>query len=364
MPRLTKKELDEVRYVSIDDFVYRINQIRNIDDKVAFATRYLLEYGHNENPDVPFYQALYVARAKIADASYDLKDVFNDDEEIDKGEYLGDKVYVVNPYATEEDYDRPNTTFMAHPIEYLKAHAMKLAEEIDEKDFELPDQVALKEYYIQIAMELSDKDEPDKFEEFEKDHVNLEIDYRMQEKYNGKRGLNNAISSTKSNFFTKLFDSKEYVAFKEAEKNYKNPNHEDYGNTEELETAAALYLKHKFPNWDPQNGYPKEEDINNYSGKSKSRIIYVINLVKCLHDVREKGQDFNRLKYHNRNIEFEVKNAFMPEAEKNKAIDQSLFQENLDNNLEKENENKNDLVEENEDEDIFESEIEILNNKK
>jgi putative lipase involved disintegration of autophagic bodies len=102
MPRLTKQQLEEVRYVSLDDFIYRINQISNIDDKVAFATRYLLDYGHNENPDVPFYQALYVARAKIADASYDLKETFNEDEEIDKGEYLGYIVNVLNPYATDE----------------------------------------------------------------------------------------------------------------------------------------------------------------------------------------------------------------------------------------------------------------------
>ena len=363
MPRLTKEQLDEVRYVSIDDFIYRINQIRNIDDKVAFATRYLLDYGHNENPDVPFYQALYVARAKIADASYDLKDVFNDDEEIDNTYYLGDKAYVINPYATDDEYDMQGRTFMAHPIEYLKAHAMKLAEDIDKKDFEFPEEVATKEYYIQVAMELSDKDGPDKFEEFEKDHVNLEINYRMQEKYNGKNNLNNAISSTKSNFFAKLFDSKEYTAFKNAEKNYKDPNHEDYGNTEELETAAATYLKHKFPNWDPNSGYPKEEDINTYSGKAKARITYAINLVKCLHDVREKGQDFDRLKYHNKNIEFEVKDAFMPEHEKDKAVDQSLFQEDLDKSLEKDNENKNELLNENEDEDSMEDEIIIINNK-
>jgi hypothetical protein len=363
MPRLTKQQLEEVRYVSLDDFIYRINQISNIDDKVAFATRYLLDYGHNENPDVPFYQALYVARAKIADASYDLKETFNEDEEIDKGEYLGDIVNVLNPYATDESYDRQGTTFMAHPIEYLKAHAMKLAEEIDEKDFEFHDDIVKKEYYIQIAAELSDKDGAEKFEEFEKDHIVMGIDYRMREKYNGKLALNNAISSTKSNFFTKLFDSKEYVALQKAEKNYKDPNHEDYGNTEELETAAALYLKHKFPNWDPQTGYPKEEAINAYSGKAKARIVYAINLVKCLHDVREKDQDFNRLKYHNRNIDFKVENAFMPEPQNDKAIDQSLFQEDLDNKLNKENENKNDLENENE-EDIFEPEIEILNNKK
>ena len=339
MPRLTKEQLDAVRYVSMDDFVYRINQIRDINDKVAFATRYLLDYGNKDKPDVSFYEALYIARAKISDASYDLKVAFDDDDEIDHGNYLGDASYVVNPYATSERADMQGRTFMAHPIQYLKAHAMKLAQDIEDKEEKSPEDLANKEYYIQIAMELSHKDEPDKFEEYEKDHTTLELNTRMQERYNGRRALKNAISATKSNFITKYFDSNEYKALVQAEKNYNNPDHEDYRNPDDLETAAAEYLMHKIPNWNPENGYPTEEQINAFKGKAKARIEYAINLAKSLHDIRDKAHHFDQIKYHNRNLEFDPQNAFMPEVQHNNALDQSSFQEELDKSIESENEN-------------------------
>jgi len=339
MPRLTKEQLDAVRYVSMDDFVYRINQIRDINDKVEFATRYLLDYGHEAKPDVSFYEALYIARAKISDASYDLKETFDEDNEIDHDYYLGDVCNVVNPYATNERDDMQGRTFMAHPIQYLKAHAMKLAQDIEDKAEKSPEDLANKEYYIQVAMELSHKDEPDKFEEFEKDHTTLEFNTRMKERYNGRRALKDAKSAIKSNFITKLFDSNEYKTLVQAEKNYNDPNHEDYRNPDDLETAAAEYLMHKIPNWNPEvDGYPTEEQVNAFSGKAKARIEYAINLVKCLHDIRDKAHHFDQLKYHNRNVKFDVQDAFMPEPQQNKALDQSSFQDELDKSIESENE--------------------------
>ena len=364
MPRLTKEQLDAVRYVSMDDFIYRINQITDINDKIDFATRYLLDYGHKDKPDVSFYEALYIARFKISDASYDLKEKFDNDDDIDHGYYLGDQSNVVNPYATGESVDMQGRTFMAHPIQYLKAHAMKLAQDIEDKEEKSPEDLANKEYYIQIAMELSHKDEPDKFEEYEKDHTTLELNTRLQERYNGKRALKNAISATKSNFITKYFDSNEYKALVQAEKNYNDPNHEDYRNPDDLETAAAEYLMHKIPNWNPENGYPTEEQINAFSGKAKARVEYAINLAKCLHDVRDKAHHFNQLKYHNRNVKFDVRDAFMPEVQQNKELDQSSFQEELSNDIESENENENVIVNNNNEKDNKELEEELEPNVK
>lgn len=318
-----------------------------------------LDYGHKAKPDVSFYEALYIARAKIADASYDLSLTFMADDDIDKSHYIGVQSYVVNPYISDEGYDMPSRTFMAHPIQYLKAHAMKLAQDIEDKEEKSPEDLANKEYYIQIAMELSHKDEPDKFEEYEKDHTALELDTRMREKYNGRRNLENAISATKSNFITKHFDSNEYKALVQAEKNYKDLNHEDYGSTEDLETAAAEYLMHKFPNWNPEtDGYPTIEQINTYSGKAKARIEYAINLAKCLHDIRDMSHNFDQLKYHNRNIEFDPQDAFMPDPRANKSLDQSSFQEDLDNSIDKED-SKVEVVKENKSKNDKEPEAEL-----
>lgn len=361
MPRLTKQQLNEVRYVSMDDFIYRINQIQNIDDKIAFATRYLLTYGQNGNPDVSFYEALYTARAKIADASYDLKEDFNDDEEIDQYAHIGDKSYVVNPYATSDAYDMQGRTFMAYPLQYLKAHAMKLAQEIDDQDIILDVEETMRDHYIQVAEELSDRDEPERFEEFEKKRLSLDINIRMREKYNGKRALNNAISATKSNFITKFFDSNQYNAFKQAEKNFYDSNHEDYGDTNELETAAATYLMYKLPNWNPENGFPTEEDVNTLSGKAKARVVYAINLVKSLHEYRHKEHNLDQLKYHNRNRDFKVEDAFMSER-KDIEVDQSDFQDELDNTIEEDvKANKKEDLDSDNDISIEEDDIEIVN---
>lgn len=343
MPRLTKQELEEVRYVSMDDFIYQINQIENIDDKVAFATRYLLTYGLEGNPDVSFYEAVYIARSKIADASYDLKEAFDNDEEIDQYQHLRTKSDVVNPYATNDSYDMANRTFMAYPFQYLKAHAMKLAQDIEDTDTELPSETRMKEHYLQVAEELSDRDAPERLEEFEKDNTCLDIQVRMQEKYRTKRALKNAISATKSNFITKFFDSREYKDFQAANKNFNDPNHEDYRDTEALETAGAKYLMHKFPNWDPNNGYPTEEDVNSLSGKSKARVEYIINLIKSLHENREKEHTFEQLKYHNQNREFAIDDAFAPEKAPTN-LEQLLFQKELNESVEEDaKSNDNDL---------------------
>ena len=357
MPRLRERDLKEVRYVSMDDFISRINQYENIDDKVAFATRYLLTYGLEENRDVSFYEALQIARAKIADASYDLKENFDNDEEANEYDYLGSKAYVVNPYATDNKYDMASRTFMAYPIEYLKAHAMKLAQDIDDMNIQLPADTAMKDYYLQIAEELSDRDAPERLEEFEKKRTSFDVQVRMQEKYRSKQALKNAVSATKSNFITQFFDSREYKAFEAANKDFNDPNHENYGDTVELETAGAKYLMHKLPNWNPENGFPTEQDINRLSGKSRARATYIVNLIKSLHENRDKEHTFDQLKYHNKNRDFAVEDAFKPEPE---AIDlnQSSFQEELGGQVDIEGNNKSYKLDNSNEEDI----IEILNN--
>ena len=163
----------------------------------------------------------------------------------------------------------------------------------------------------------------------------------------------------KSNFITRWFDSNQYNAFKQAEKEFNDPNHINYGKTEELETAGAYYLMRKFPNWNPNNGFPTEQDINRYSGKSKARIEYTINLIRCLHEYRDKEHTFDQLKYHNRNVEFEIENAFEPKPQQN-VVDQSLFQEEVSKDLE--DENKNEISIDNENENSMEEEIEIEHN--
>ena len=69
MPNLTKEQLEQVKYVSIQDYCQRVDQIENIEDKLAFSTRHILSHGQGKNAtvDFPIDKIIKVAHMKIAD---------------------------------------------------------------------------------------------------------------------------------------------------------------------------------------------------------------------------------------------------------------------------------------------------------
>ena len=102
-----------------------------------------------------------------------------------------------------------------------------------------------------------------------------------------------SFTKQKAGFFEKLFNttSEEYNNFKSAYANYKNPDHELYGNDEYLKDAAMGYLKHKFPNL-KKDELPTEEQIAKLGGAGKERALFCLNVVKTYdetHDLQEQA---------------------------------------------------------------------------
>ena len=106
MPRDIDIALKKLQYVSMTDFCNRIDKIKNIDDKLAFATEYLLV--HQPNLDYALDEAINVARMKLADAIAEYKEIKNNANDIKLKEY-----------GNVENNDKLNY-FMAFPETYLK----------------------------------------------------------------------------------------------------------------------------------------------------------------------------------------------------------------------------------------------------
>ena len=98
---LTDKQINDIKYVSMQDFCARIDLIEDINDKLTFASNYLLMHGMVEEPDVSIQEAINIARMKIVHASINLQNkMFNED--LDLEEFVEDAVTIKSPIP-----DRP-----------------------------------------------------------------------------------------------------------------------------------------------------------------------------------------------------------------------------------------------------------------
>ena len=103
MPKI-KKNLNQVKYVSVADMYNNLDEIKSIDDKVAYATRYILNHDMSTTKDYSLSGAVHLARAKIAEA---IKN---------------------NP---KEKVSLAAEMFLGNPTEYIKGEANKLADQLE-----------------------------------------------------------------------------------------------------------------------------------------------------------------------------------------------------------------------------------------
>ena len=114
MPNHANDQLyKNVQYVSMSDYIRRMDEIDNISDKLAFTTRYLLTYGTGER-DVSLAEAIHIAKMKLVDGSAKVRsqEIMIPDE-------------AVNPHINDEE-DAPNRLFMIEPVAYLQNEANRL----------------------------------------------------------------------------------------------------------------------------------------------------------------------------------------------------------------------------------------------
>ena len=382
MPKkLTRTDLEKVRYVSMVDFMKRIDEIESIDDKRRFAAQYLVRHGiDTNNPDYTLAEATHIAKMKIAEASVKAKEKFYDEE--DAAEYYigdvdgDDRKEVVNPYAEDYENDVANEYFMGHASDYLNHLANDLADaEAPTNENDIEERRPMDEYLSSAARFTP---------ELDKDIIKLDakpnaldVKIRIETKLGRSGALAELYNKTKPSLGASFFRTTSLASknLDTAYKAFNNPNHAMYGDLATIEKAGFEYLEHKFPGWKRGMPLPSEEQINRLSGTSKARALLSVNLINAAKEqkgidqgIREIVGEANHNKYRWDEVK-EAEKQFLygeeEELDKSNSNDDSMVSENseLDNssssdNSEIEEEKKQQAFQESLKEELEEGEVE------
>jgi len=282
MPKITIPEttLNEVKYVSMSDYIKQVDKLDNIPDKMAYTIRYLLAYGAEENRDVSLAEAIHIAKMKIADASAIMraKSVMVPDETVD-------------PDLTEEE-DALNRKFMIEPVECLKDELIALLEKESALEQTEDRQKKVTDYQMMHVILASDElngSISGEVSELEIEPTVHDVEIRLRSKFGGIKEFEKAYEATKPGLLSKAFgtSSKAYHNLDEAYNAFQNPDHANYGNLNALDKAAREYLQHVFPWWKPRDGMISKAAIERLSGTQKARAAFSLNILKSTAEQRK-----------------------------------------------------------------------------
>ena len=319
MPNIINDRLyEDVQYVSMTDYIRRVDEIDDFQQKMAFTTRYLLTYGAQQR-DVPLAEAIHIAKLKIADASAKIRE-----REI----MIPDGA--VNPHLSDED-DALNRQFMIDPVTVLLNEANHLIvseanngaqgsqRRID--DLQVMSAVLLNGANSNLNAEVS---------ELDIEHTSRDVNARLKSKYRGgAQEFNRSLKASKPGLFSRLFgSSRAYTNLEQAYDAFNNPNHALYGNMNSLDKAATEYLKHCFPTWDPSRGGISKSAIDRLGSPKKDRALLSYNILKSTSEQRITE------KYYDNIISSNIQARADREAQAgDEVLDNAEFQQNLNQNL-------------------------------
>ena len=289
MPKLTKEELQQVRYVSMADFARRFDQIQDFDDQMSFTTRYLLCHGMKgtEN-DYDFPEALHIARTKIADASARMKEQFFEQSDED----LTERPYIVNPWLKDERADLAAQAFMGNPMGYVQGEAKELAQEIEdgsgfdhdlkvncERISRLPDQQMNRAVFALDATSTS-----------------FDVKMRMEAKLGGKMALESLCQAAKPGLFSRILGPSSSAANKldAAYKAFQNPRNPAFGDMNVMEKASNDYLGYQIPGWKPGQKIPNGV-MGSLNPAEKARTKFSIDMLESIEEQRAMEDDFRTM---------------------------------------------------------------------
>lgn len=285
MPPLTKKQLAEVKYVSMADYFNKVDQFEDFNDKLKYTTRYLLTHSAVQNPDYSIEEAIHLARVKLTDTA-----AKKHDEYMAKNNYKDTAPHIVDPYSKD---DTAAEMFMANPVDYLVGEANKTIREINSEKAITPEERAL-EAQCKNTLNSMSINVRDKIKQLDKGGRVLDMKARMEARYGGKEGLDKAYKATKGSFMSRLFGTSSTAAknLDQVYNAFNNPNHILYGNTAALDKAAVQYIQHNFPDWQLFQELPKEEEFAHLSETEKARMRFSINTLKSLVEQSDMEERF------------------------------------------------------------------------
>lgn len=307
MPKLKQKDLNDIKYVSVGDLYSKLDQYSSVDEKLRYATRYLLHHDNLYN-DYSLAGATSLARIKIAEAM-----------------------------KRENSNSVAAKLFLANPKEYLKGEANKLVNEIDEGDINYQGDEALKENCKNITKLMND--------DFNKEVFDIDtlsksrgLKARVEAVYGGKQGVNETFDSVKpKKWYQKLFgdSSKEWKALEQAYIDIDNPHIEEHGDFHYIYNSAIHYLQHKFPKWNPQQEFPVDQ-YNKLNATERRKVDFASSVFNAVKQHYQADENFHELVDANKGND--LKYSDIP-VENNKVIDlddnQIKFQNQLKEDVEK-----------------------------
>ena len=352
MPKLSKEQLDRIEYVSIQDYCRRVDELEDLEDKLAFSTRYILAHGKMVDPDYPIDRIIKVAHMKIADKSADIKQ-FYQETEVNKG--IGDQM--VDPTVDAAEKDLPNQMFIANPVAYLKGQAKALSDEIHKKQWMSNDDIQNSVAYGSLRNDVFTDEFATKINNALKKPTAFDLNARLENAFGSPKALKKAYEATKPGFLSRMFDTSSLAAknLDTAYKAFNNPNHALHGDLPTVEKAAQEYLQHVLPDYKPNLLFniPSEKDIADLSGTQKARAQFSINLLKAVKEQKQMEEGYSEMLEASKakNIDFKDLSGVAADnalSKDNDDFQKSVFidsKEEVEENLiEDENEVDNNLV--------------------
>ena len=306
MTKKMKQELNNLKYISMADFSKRIDEIKNIDDKLAFASEYILCY--EDDKEYSISEAINIARMKIADAIISYKELVRKNELaiLSKEAFPEDESSQIDlkPYGNVLNNKKVNK-FMASPALFLKKYGEDRLEEAPQKDLTVFEKNkydnierntnAIKGGGLYLNLKL-------------KDRYFLHINARLEAKFSSVKALNAAVKSTRPTFFSRMFNtsSTEGKNLLVAYKGFNDSKSPLYGRIDTLERAANNYLKHIYPNWDKDYPLPDTHLVSQLSGTQKTRVILCNSILEAIRKENKITDEYSEATNYSPKIEVNI----------------------------------------------------------
>ena len=283
MPKITLKDLKNIKYKSMVDFSDKIDEIDTMHEKINFATKYLIQYRRHEGEaDYTFEEAVHLARLKIGETALKRRKLWNEEQQ----QMFRDNPQTIDPNLAGSPRDYNNEFFFGNPRSYLLGHMYPLDDEALAKDH----------LYADHYEDLIDNNFNDKLAAIERNPNALDIRYRLELRIGSKAEEEKAYKDTKPGFFSNLFNtsSKAYKDLETMWTAFNNPNHAMYGDMVGLENAANGYLLHKFPNW--RIGDPiTNEMLLGLDKTEAARVSFCTNVKAVIKEQRENTVGYKEM---------------------------------------------------------------------
>ena len=279
--------------ISIRDFDEKFNSFKTVSQKFEFLNDYILSYGMDNNPlnkdesievDFPLEYLVSHACARFCEAVYEARTNY---EKKSKNPLPKN---VIDPLDKSQANHDKQKAFILNPLEYTLNNMISIRDNLDLKKTD-PEYKELGFWNMNLNRNILNARAVHNFEECDSEYGIKDFNKRVGEKVYNNPFLDSTslINLNKGGFFERFFrtTSYEYNNFVETYKAFNDKNSEGYGNINNLEAAARVYLYHKIPNFGPEDKYPNDRDIQRLSGTARKRVDALVGILKTIEDERK-----------------------------------------------------------------------------